>query len=286
VLKDQKAIAQYGDKGKNGVVIINTKKKEVALNNATSLIMKVDSSLQMKQSGEKVTIRNIKDPSIRPLYIIDGKVQGDKVDINTNEIESVTVLKDKSAVEKYGEKANNGVIEITTKRKKDLKEIPVSEAQAINKINGATVVRYNNDQEWLPATYSKNNPTELFIPRTDANIKQQEQQQEPIFTKVEYEPEFPGGDSAWKNYLVKNLQADLPLQEGWKPGVYKLVMTFIVKKDGTIADIKADDYAGTKTAEHCIDLIKRGPKWKPAIQNGLKVNCYRKQPITFVVPKK
>jgi protein TonB len=67
--------------------------------------------------------------------------------------------------------------------------------------------------------------------------------------------------------------------------VYKLVMTFIVKKDGTIADIKADDYAGTKTAEHCVDLIKKGPKWQPAIQNGLAVNCYRKQPITFVVPK-
>ena len=54
-----------------------------------------------------------------PLFIIDGKVQNHKKmkDLNPDRIESISVLKDKSAVEKYGEKAKNGVIEITTKKK-------------------------------------------------------------------------------------------------------------------------------------------------------------------------
>lgn len=53
-----------------------------------------------------------------PLFIIDGKeVSKDKIqDINPNNIESVTVLKDKNAKEKYGEKGKNGVIIIKTKR--------------------------------------------------------------------------------------------------------------------------------------------------------------------------
>jgi protein TonB len=30
-------------------------------------------------------------------------------------------------------------------------------------------------------------------------------------------------------------------------------------------------------------IIKKGPKWTPAQQNGRQVKAYRKQPITFVV---
>jgi len=57
---------------------------------------------------------------IDPLIVVDGIV----TDIDVNEldpstIESVSVLKDKSAMNKYGEKGINGVIEITTKRIKN-----------------------------------------------------------------------------------------------------------------------------------------------------------------------
>lgn len=36
-------------------------------------------------------------------------------------------------------------------------------------------------------------------------------------------------------------------------------------------------------AKSCIDLISKGPKWLPAVQNGRPVTAYRKQPITFAV---
>ncbi len=53
-----------------------------------------------------------------PLYIIDDKeVSKDKfITIKPKNIESVTVLKDKSATDKYGDKAKNGVIIIKTKK--------------------------------------------------------------------------------------------------------------------------------------------------------------------------
>ena len=54
-------------------------------------------------------------------------------------------------------------------------------------------------------------------------------------------------------------------------------------KDGTLSDFSTETYPNSKTAKHCIDIIKNGPKWLPAKQNGHIVAAYRKQPITFVI---
>ncbi|MEP7110035.1 MAG: N-acetylmuramoyl-L-alanine amidase [Ferruginibacter sp.] len=287
VITDKEGFAKYGQKGKNGVVIIHTRMKEIVFNDV-NITVQQDSSIQKALISGKITIKNEGDAAARPLFIIDEKVQYNGFDINSiasDDIESINVLKDKKAIDKYGEKAINGAIEITTKSKDTIKEITFSNNLKNNSTSGTSLVRYDSDQEWAMAAYSIKDPTKPYTIRADVNINQVEQQPGKIFTKVENEPGFPGGDPAWKNYLLKNLKADMPLREGWKPGVYKIVLTFIVKEDGTIADIRTDNYAGSKTSEHCIDLIKRGPKWQPAIQNGLPVSCYRKQSITFVVSK-
>jgi TonB-dependent SusC/RagA subfamily outer membrane receptor len=61
-----------------------------------------------------ITTSNGKDP----LYIVNDKeVSKDKfIKMKPKNIESVTVLKDESAIEKYGDKAKNGVIIIKTKK--------------------------------------------------------------------------------------------------------------------------------------------------------------------------
>ncbi len=94
VLKNDNATKKYGKKGKNGVVkIIN---KKIGKNSNTFFISSNDDT--------------------EPLYIIDGKeVKKDVLDIDN--IKSVIVLKGDAAIKKYGNKAKNGVIEITTKKK-------------------------------------------------------------------------------------------------------------------------------------------------------------------------
>ncbi|MFD1163593.1 M56 family metallopeptidase [Hwangdonia seohaensis] len=59
------------------------------------------------------------DSDKEPLYILDGKkIRKNKFDaIDPNDIESITVLKGESAIEKYGKKAKDGVVEITSKKK-------------------------------------------------------------------------------------------------------------------------------------------------------------------------
>ncbi|MDR2271028.1 MAG: TonB-dependent receptor [Sphingobacterium sp.] len=54
-----------------------------------------------------------------PLYVIDGvPTQGGMHELNSNDIESIQVLKDASSASIYGSRAANGVIVITTKRGK------------------------------------------------------------------------------------------------------------------------------------------------------------------------
>ena len=104
-----------------------------------------------------------------------------------------------------------------------------------------------------------------------------------IFEKVEVEAEFPGGLPAWRRYLERNLNAQVPSDAGSPTGSFTVVVKFIVDKAGSISDVKALTSHGYGMEEEAVRAIKRGPKWTPAIQNGRNVNAYRQQPITFVV---
>ena len=72
--------------------------------------------------GGDVSIRIRGDNSIQgdnnPLYVIDGFVGADYTTINPQDIESIEVLKDASAVAIYGSRGANGVVLITTKKGK------------------------------------------------------------------------------------------------------------------------------------------------------------------------
>ncbi len=52
-----------------------------------------------------------------PLFILNGYVIGDSLlaKINPHQIQSIDILKDAVAVEKYGAKAKNGVVSLTAK---------------------------------------------------------------------------------------------------------------------------------------------------------------------------
>ena len=104
-----------------------------------------------------------------------------------------------------------------------------------------------------------------------------------IFEKVEVDASFTGGESAWRRFLERNLNASTPVDNGAPPGSYTVVVQFVVDKGGNVSDVKSLTNHGFGMEAEAVKVIKRGPKWVPAIQNGRNVNAYRKQPITFVV---
>ncbi len=107
-----------------------------------------------------------------------------------------------------------------------------------------------------------------------------------IFSKVEIEASFPGGTTAWREYLEKNLKADVPAKKKAPAGTYTAIVRFIVSKDGSISDIQPETNVGYGMENEVMRVIRKGPKWTPASQDGKKVNAYRRQPITFMITEK
>ena len=113
--------------------------------------------------------------------------------------------------------------------------------------------------------------------------EKKEDDENKVFEKVEIEAAFPGGESAWRKYLERNLNANTPVDNGAPEGSYTVWVQFIVDKEGNISDVKPLTSHGFGMEDEAVKIIKKGPKWTPAQQNGRQVKAYRKQPITFVV---
>ncbi len=70
-------------------------------------------------ASAQVIIRGISNfGNAQPLYVIDGAQVGDMTNLNPNDIESISILKDAGSTAIYGVKGGNGVIVITTKKGK------------------------------------------------------------------------------------------------------------------------------------------------------------------------
>lgn len=106
-----------------------------------------------------------------------------------------------------------------------------------------------------------------------------EEDYDKVFTKVENPAEFPGGQSEWTRYLQKNLRYPDEAIDNGTQGVVRV--QFIVDKEGNISEVTALNNPGDGLGEEAVRIIKRGPKWKPAEQNGRKVVYRHIQAITF-----
>jgi protein TonB len=115
------------------------------------------------------------------------------------------------------------------------------------------------------------------------NPPHQDTPEETQFTSVQIPAEFPGGTEGWSRYLQRNLNQDIPLQEGAPAGKYSVVVSFTVSAGGSISEVVAENDPGFGTALEAIRVVKKGPLWNPANQNGRPVPCKHKQVITFVV---
>jgi len=111
----------------------------------------------------------------------------------------------------------------------------------------------------------------------------QEEDYDRVYTIVEIPAQFPGGAEAWQKYLERNLNRDLPIQNGAPVGKYVVRVSFIVDKQGNISEVKAENDPGYGTQDEAIRVIKKGPNWKPAVQNGRNVTYRHIQNIVFIV---
>jgi periplasmic protein TonB len=84
------------------------------------------------------------------------------------------------------------------------------------------------------------------------------------FAKVQVKGTFPGGDTSWRSYLEKNLNASKVIGKGAKKGKYTVVVYYIVTKDGSIADIRCENDPGYDMCKEAVRLIKKTEYWGPS----------------------
>lgn len=106
-----------------------------------------------------------------------------------------------------------------------------------------------------------------------------------IFTKVEVEASFPGGEAGWNRY-IKNVIEHYMDDLTYADNSGTCVIRFIVDRRGNVTNVEALSMKDTKLSEIAIKAIVKGPKWLPALQNGRPVNAYRNLPITFLMYSK
>ncbi len=253
VLKGDKA-TEYGKAGKNGVILIQT--RFVAPQPPSNIAPPAPAEV-VSVVGTKGAIVNNRGRT--PLYVINGvPVQKNTnipvQNINPNDIESISILKDKSAISLYGKEGEDGVVLITTK----------------TGIRSTIKTGYKIDAQ----EYVDKFPTVVNVANYQKNV-----------TRIKL-PQFPGGEEALAKYLEQNLNHKLPQERGGPEGKYTVVLSFLVEEDGTISNVEARNDPGYGTAEEAIRVIKNGPNWIPSERDGKKGNYLKRMSIEFMVSKK
>lgn len=115
-----------------------------------------------------------------------------------------------------------------------------------------------------------------------------------VFKTIQIEAEFPGGLAGWRKYLEENLNTSIGdkyinIPKGKKRAKATVTVNFLIDKEGNITEASADSLSiatvHKKVVEEAVRVIKEGPKWKPAMQDGKYVAYRQRQTITFVATK-
>ena len=91
---------------------------------------------------------------------------------------------------------------------------------------------------------------------------------------------FPGGLAAWQDYLSRKLYFP-PGYEFRNTDAATVVISFAVDEDGNVKDAFVDIPLFPQFDAIALDVIKKSPKWKPAIQNNRKIKYITRQPVIY-----
>ncbi|MBQ9295246.1 MAG: hypothetical protein IJ219_10040 [Bacteroidaceae bacterium] len=263
-----------------------------------------------QSSTENVILEEVKqqDTEGRPLFVLDGKIIevskdvnfgtmnseeqfSSLLNINVEDIESITVLKNDAATKVWGDKGANGVIVITTKSKDDVKEL-------VKKLPGAEM-----DDDGNITVGGKSVAKIMLEDKTIFNNN------DTIYNVVKERAKFPGGDEECFKFLSENVRYPKLCHEFGVQG--RVIVRFVVEKDGSITHVekvrgvgktlsevevtsykqehpdspeqlKAGQDLGNLLFEEAKRVMELMPKWEPAKdKDGNAVRSFFNLPFMF-----
>lgn len=102
-----------------------------------------------------------------------------------------------------------------------------------------------------------------------------------VFTAVEHLPEFPGGVAAFGKFLGTHVRYPKDAREKGIQG--RVIVTFVVEKDGKLSDIKVVRSVSPDIDAEALRVLALSPKWKPGTQKGKAVRVQYSVPISFTL---
>ncbi|MBP5679661.1 MAG: TonB family protein [Bacteroidales bacterium] len=100
-----------------------------------------------------------------------------------------------------------------------------------------------------------------------------------VFTAVEKMPQFPGGDTELMAFIRDNVKFPKECLDKGIQG--RVVVRFIIEKDGSISDTEILRTPDDRLSTEAIRVIKSMPKWTPGKQRGQVVRVSYVLPVTF-----
>jgi TonB family protein len=270
ILLPKEAVERFGERGKNGAMIFETK---------TNYLQK--EAIKGKVTNEKG------EPLVGVSVIIKGNTIGTITDTKGNyeiksEGEIETLLFGKDGYEMM-EVKTNGRKNIDVKLEVDNKlyivdgkeyegktdEIDTDNIERIDVLKGESGFKLYGDK-------GKNGVVLIFTKATN-------NQGDPIFYKVDTLPEFPGGETALRNFLASEIKyPEIASENGIQGKVY---VTFIITKKGKVTEPKISRGVDPALDKEALRVVSSLPDWKPGKQRGEAVNVSYTVPVYFELEK-
>lgn len=149
------------------------------------------------------------------------------------------------------------------------------ESTQLNKVDEAADI-----VEESPVTAQDEEKTDEEETEEEPPINLNEDDEE-VLKIVEELPEYPGGMVEFMKWLTANLKyPDKALKQKIKG---KVMISFIVNKDGKVSDIKLVKSVNRLLDEEALRVAKLMPDWKPGIENGKPCRTMIAIPIVFEI---
>ena len=115
----------------------------------------------------------------------------------------------------------------------------------------------------------------------DAPQQKQKEEEAPIHTVVEQQPQFPGGEAALLAYVAKNIKYPAIAVEQEIQGTVQL--RFVVEANGSIGDVQVVKSLESHCDKEAIRVVKSLPRFIPGKQQGRPVRVWFTLPVRYSI---
>jgi len=120
---------------------------------------------------------------------------------------------------------------------------------------------------------------ESVIEETVFEQEPEEEMADELFIIVEEMPSFPGGNSGFSEFVIKNLH--YPVRARIKGIEGKVIVEFVVNENGEISQVKVVQGIGSDCDAEAQRLMQSSPNWIPGKQAGKNVKVKMQVALKF-----